>query len=317
MCICAQQTGGTHLCLSASSTTISSVWLQVLDCKCERFSQMLFSYRWSVVSSFQSRPREARRSLTPTSSYTSGAVDQNKTSRLRSWKTMVSFFFLTRISADIELSWSIKIIITKFQVKYNEMGKFCLISLLKLYYNFINKLKHISMKGQEYWLLKLQSHYSDNQSPTSDNHFFLGGCRRLSEVGKCLSMIADQSAIGCQRITSTTSRRPPTTTFFGVFFGGIRWSANDCRWSPTSRRLVGDWLSEQLVGERFSLQHRKPFADQTSWAFAVHRPWIWIKMVWAFSTHIVYFRFARPQARENRWCAQFGMSARACLLSVY
>ena len=158
-------------------------------------------------------------------------------------------------------------------------------------------------------LLKLQSHYSDNQSPTSDNHFFLGGCRRLSEVGKCLSMIADLSAIGCQRITSTTSRRPPTTTFFGVFFGGIRWSANDCRWSPTSRRLVGDWLSEQLVGERFSLQHRKPFADQTSWAFAVHRPWIWIKMVWAFSTHIVYFRFARPQARENRWCAQFGMSA--------
>ena len=167
------------------------------------------------------------------------------------------------------------------------------------------------------YYLKLQSHYSDNQSPTSDNHFFLGGCRRLSEVGKCLSMIADQSAIGCQRITSTTSRRPPTTTFLGVFFGGIRWSANDCRWSPTSRRLVGDWLSEQLVGERFSLQHRKPFADQTSWAFAVHRPWIWIKMVWAFSTHIVYFRFARPQARENRWCAQFGMSARACLLSVY
>ena len=166
-------------------------------------------------------------------------------------------------------------------------------------------------------LFKLQSHYSDNQSPTSDNHFFLGGCRRLSEVGKCLSMIADQSAIGCQRITSTTSRRPPTTTFLGVFFGGIRWSANDCRWSLTSRRLVGDWLSEQLVGERFSLQHRKPFADQTSWAFAVHRPWIWIKMVWAFSAHIVYFRFARPQARENRWCAQFGMSARACLLSVY
>ena len=77
--------------------------------------------------------------------------------------------------------------------------------------------------------LKLQSHYSDNQSPTSDNHFFLGGCRRLSEVGKCLSMIADQSAIGCKRITSTTSRRPPTTTFLGVFFGGIRWSANDCR----------------------------------------------------------------------------------------
>ena len=45
-----------------------------------------------------------------------------------------------------------------------------------------------------------------------------------------------------------------------------------------------------------------------SWAFAVHRPWIWIKMVWAFSTDIVYFRFASPQARENRWFARFGMS---------
>ena len=32
-------------------------------------------------------------------------------------------------------------------------------------------------------------------------------------------MIADQSAIGCQRITSITSRRPPTTTFF---LGGFR-----------------------------------------------------------------------------------------------
>ena len=88
--------------------------------------------------------------------------------------------------------------------------------------------------------LKLQSHYSDNQSPTSDNHFFLGGCRRLSEVGKCLSMIADQSAIGCQRITSTTSRRPPTTTFFGGVF--------------RRNSVVGKWLSmiadQSAIGRR-------------------------------------------------------------------
>ena len=36
----------------------------------------------------------------------------------------------------------------------------------------------------KYWMcLKPQSHYSDNQSPTSDNHFFFfGGCRRLSST---------------------------------------------------------------------------------------------------------------------------------------
>ena len=109
--------------------------------------------------------------------------------------------------------------------------------------------------------LKLQSHYSDNQSPTSDNHFFLGGCRRLSEVGKCLSMIADQSAIGCQRITSTTSRRPPTTTFWGGCFseefGGRQMIVDD-------RRPVGDWSaigcqnSWSVRGFRCSIENLSP-----------------------------------------------------------
>ena len=45
-----------------------------------------------------------------------------------------------------------------------------------------------------------------------------------------------------------------------------------------------------------------------SWAFAVHRPWIWIKMVWAFSTDIVYFRFASPQATKTGVLHCFGMS---------
>ena len=38
--------------------------------------------------------------------------------------------------------------------------------------------------------------------------------------------------------------RQPLFFFFGggVFFGGIRWSAKECRWSPTNRRLVCDWL---------------------------------------------------------------------------
>ena len=99
--------------------------------------------------------------------------------------------------------------------------------------------------------VKPWSHYSDNQSPTSDNHFF----------GWLLEVVSGRQ--------------------------------NVCRWSPTSRRLavrelhrqpladlrqplfwrwfsvVGKWLSmiadqsaigcqNSLVGERYSLQHRKP-----------------------------------------------------------
>ena len=169
--------------------------------------------------------------------------------------------------------------------------------------------------------LKGQSHYSDNQSPTSDNHFLGGGCRRLSEVGKCLSMIAFSRRLVVRELHRQPLADLRQPLFWGVVFGGIRWSANDCRWSPT----VGDWLSEQFVGERFSLQHRKPFADQTSWAFTVHRPWIWIKMVWAFSTHIVYFRFARPQtgglhslecatSRALSWPGDVSQPVHACCL---
>ena len=41
-----------------------------------------------------------------------------------------------------------------------------------------------------------------------------------------------------------------------------------------------------------------------SWVFVVHRPWIWIKMVWAFSTDIVYFRFASPQTTKDKCFAR-------------
>ena len=172
-------------------------------------------------------------------------------------------------------------------------------------------------KPNIFWLFSY-SHTiaTTSRRPLTTTFFWVvaGGCQRSANVCRWSPTSRRLVVRELHRQPLADLRQP---LFWGVFFGGIRWSANDCRWSPTSRRLVGDWLSEQLVGERFSLQHRKPFADQTSWALAVHRPWIWIKMVWAFSTHIVYFRFARPQARENRWCAQFGMSARACLLSVY
>ena len=118
--------------------------------------------------------------------------------------------------------------------------------------------------------LKGQSHYSDNQSPTSDNHFFGVGCRRLSEVGKCLSMIAFSRRLVVRELHRQPLADLQQPLLFGWFseeFAGRQMIVDD-------RRPVGDWLSEQFVGERFSLQHRKPFADHTSLAFTVHRPWI-------------------------------------------
>ena len=56
------------------------------------------------------------------------------------------------------------------------------------------------------------------------------------------------SVTGCQRITSTTSRRPPTTTLFP---DGFRWSANGCWWSPSS-------FGRPEVFDAASTNHRQP-----------------------------------------------------------
>ena len=77
--------------------------------------------------------------------------------------------------------------------------------------------------------LKLQSHYSDNQSPTSDNHFFSGW---LPEVVRGRQMfVDDRRPVGDWLSENYIDNLSPTSDnhFFGVFFGGIRWSANDCR----------------------------------------------------------------------------------------
>ena len=77
----------------------------------------------------------------------------------------------------------------------------------------------------QYVHIKPQSHYSDKQSPTSDNHFLGGGCRRLSEVGKCLSMVGDwlsENYIDNLSPTSDNLRQPPPK----------KWLSE-----------VGDWLS--------------------------------------------------------------------------
>ena len=74
----------------------------------------------------------------------------------------------------------------------------------------------------------LSENYIDNLSPTSDNHFFLGGFRRFSVVGKWLSMIADQSAIawlseqfGRREVFVAASK----TKLVGEIFLNIVWSA--------------------------------------------------------------------------------------------
>ena len=67
---------------------------------------------------------------------------------------------------------------------------------------------------------KGRSHYSDNQSPTSNNHYFWGGCRRLSEVGKCLSMIGDWLSENFL----ADLRQPP---FFRVVFDGRQMVVDD------------------------------------------------------------------------------------------
>ena len=91
--------------------------------------------------------------------------------------------------------------------------------------------------------LKGRSHYSDNQSPTSNNHYFWGGCRRLSEVGKCLSMIGDWlSENYIDNLSPTSDNHEPP--FFRVVFDG--------------RQMVVDDRRAVLVGQRFSMQHQQP-----------------------------------------------------------
>ena len=64
--------------------------------------------------------------------------------------------------------------------------------------------------------LKPQSHYSDNQSPTSDNHFFFGGCRRLSSIKDDKFPQPPKKKIGCQR--SATGCRYSVTVALYIRF---------------------------------------------------------------------------------------------------
>ena len=59
----------------------------------------------------------------------------------------------------------------------------------------------------------IRSHYSDNQSPTSDNMALFGIVVECCQGSmKCLSMVADLQGTVSQRTTSTTTQRPSATT---------------------------------------------------------------------------------------------------------
>ena len=89
---------------------------------------------------------------------------------------------------------------------------------------------------------KGRSHYSDNQSPTSNNHYFWGGCRRLSEVGKCLSMIGDWLSENYIDNLSPTSDNHPFSGWFSmvgkwlVMIAEQFWSARGFRCSINNHR---------------------------------------------------------------------------------
>ena len=89
---------------------------------------------------------------------------------------------------------------------------------------------------------KGRSHYSDNQSPTSNNHYFWGGCRRLSEIGKCLSMIGDWLSENYIDNLSPTSDNHPFSGWFSMVGKWLLmiaeqfWSARGFRCSINNHR---------------------------------------------------------------------------------
>ena len=109
--------------------------------------------------------------------------------------------------------------------------------LKRLQFTFVDEIECSSPD-----FLKGRSHYSDNQSPTSNNHYFWGGCRRLSEVGKCLSMIGDWLSENYIDNLSPTSDNHPFSGWFSMVGKWLLmiaeqfWSARGFRCSINNHR---------------------------------------------------------------------------------
>ena len=123
-----------------------------------------------------------------------------------------------------------------------------IISRIISYQRLVNRelLRNLLCQGPKFifamFTLKGRSHYSDNQSPTSDNHYFWGGCRRLSEVGKCLSMIGDWLSENYIDNLSPTSDNHPFSGWFSMVGKWLLmiaeqfWSARGFRCSINNHR---------------------------------------------------------------------------------
>ena len=162
--------------------------------------------------------------------------------------------------------------------------------------------------------LKGRSHYSDNQSPTSNNHYFWVGCRKLSEVGKCLSMIGDWLSENYIDNLSPTSDNHPFSGWFsmvgkwllmiaGQFWSvlvGFRCSINNhrqpnkaaiqneytfdpekCRWSRNRGRVVLSWSAtgrRLVVGADLHNQLYHPHFKRNSNMYSWNCPRMVVKM---------------------------------------
>ena len=123
---------------------------------------------------------------------------------------------------------------------------------------------------------------------------------------------------------ATTSRRPLTTTFFWVVAGGCQRSANVCRWSPTSRRLVVRELhrqpladlrqplfwgcfSEEFGGRQMIVDDRRPVGDwsaigcQNSWSVRGFR----CSIENLSPTKLLERLQSTGRGSELKWCGHF------------
>ena len=136
-------------------------------------------------------------------------------------------------------------------------------------------ISRFSMKMSYMYVIKAsahfkpQSHYScsNNQSPTSDNHLFWGGCRRLSEVGDWLSATTNHRP-------STNICRPLTTSGNHPKKGGCQRSATGCRYSVTVALHVWEGhISQSVISSPFSKNSRSLASEYLIWngiSFFVH-----------------------------------------------
>ena len=150
-------------------------------------------------------------------------------------------------------------------------------------------------------------------------------CTRTCNIFLVFWMLLVQLAgLSYSHTIATTSRRPLTTTFFWVVAGGCQRSANICRWSPTSRRLVVRELhrqpladlrqplfwgcfSEEFGGRQMIVDDRRPVGDwsaigcQNSWSVRGFR----CSIENLSPTKLLERLQSTGRGSELKWCGHF------------